>query len=326
MSKKGNFKVIVSSIVIVAMLLLSGCGTKGTNEGAVKKLSLSTASIGGAYYIIGAAIANSLTKNAPGLKVAAVISQGSVANPNLVDSGETQLGMTNYESAMKALKGDKPYGKKLKIAGIMPLQFSVLHLVTLSSQKDINSISDLKGKKIAMGPAGGGGALLFQMILPFWGLSINDIKPSYMAYADGADALKDRNVDMTIPHGAPPMDSISSLASEASIKFINIEDDKLAQIKAKYASYDETTIPAGTYKGQDKDVTALGIRDILVVNADMDENTVYLITKTLYEQIENLKKIHPSLKNLTMDGYKDSLVPLHPGAKKFYLEKGIKFD
>jgi TRAP transporter TAXI family solute receptor len=334
MKKNCNLKAIASMFIAVSLvfsLLFAGCGTSNTQKqatntasGTVKNLAIATASIGGTYYIVGAGIADMLSKNMPGSKVSAVISQGSVGNPKLVDSGETQLGITNYLSGVQALKGEKPYAKPLKISGIMSLQFSMLHLVTLEKNKDINSISDLKGKKIAMGPAGGGGALLFQSILPFWGLSISDIKPSYIAYADGSDALKDGNVDMNIPHGAPPMDAITSLASSAKIKIIPIEDDKIAEIVAKYPSYEKTTIPAGTYQGVDKDTPALGIRDILVVNSDVDETTVYNITKALYENLEQLKKLHPALKDLTLDGYKDSLVPLHPGAKKFYEEKGIK--
>jgi len=262
----------------------------------------------------------------PGMRVSAIISQGSVGNPKMVDSGESQLAITNYLSGYQAVHGEAPYNKPMKLAGIMPLQFSILHLVTLDRNKDITSIANLKGKKIAMGPAGGGGALLFKSILEFWGLDMNDIKASYISYADGSDALKDGNVQMTIPHGAPPMDAITSLASQAKIKIIPIEEDKFAAISKKYPFYEKTVISAGTYQGVDKDVPALGIRDILVVNSNIDENTVYLITKTLYEHLNELQKLHPALKDLSLEGYKDSLVPLHPGAKKFYLEKGIKFD
>lgn len=343
MKKNGFFKRSASVLLAVSMLLsllFTGCGggnsqqtaSSASNQsaagqkggGQAKNLAIATASVGGTYYIVGAGIADMLTKNLSGTKVSALISQGSVGNPKLVDSGESQLGITNYLSADQALKGEKPYGKALKISGIMPLQFSILHLVTLEKNKDINSISDLKGKRIAMGPSGGGGALLFQTILPFWGLSMNDIKPSYIAYADGSDALKDGNVDMNIPHGAPPMDAVTSLASTDKIKIIPLEDDKVAQITATYPYYEKTAIPAGTYQGVDKDVEALGIRDILVCNSDMDEDTVYQITKTLYENLAQIQKLHPALKDLTFEGFKDSLVPLHPGAKKFYQEKGIK--
>ena len=321
-----NLKGIVLLMCLVAVLKINPFAVSAQAKGITQNLALSTASLGGTYYIVGAGIADILTKYIPGMKVSAIISQGSVGNPIMVDSGQTQLGMTNYLSGYQAIRGEAAYGKPMKLTGIMPLQFSILHLVTLEKNKDITSIASLKSKKIAMGPAGGGGALLFKSILPFWGLKIDDVRPSYISYADGSDALKDGNVDMTIPHGAPPMDAITSLATQAKIKIIPIEENKFTEIAAKYPFYEKTAIPGGTYQGIDQDVSALGIRDILIVNSSMDDNTVYQITKTLYEHLNELRVLHPSLKNLGLEGYRDSLVPLHPGAKKFYQEMGIKFN
>jgi len=288
-----------------------------------RKMALATASLGGTYYIIGAGIADVLTKNVGGLKVDAIIAQGSVGNPRLVDSNEAQLAITNYTSALAALRGEAPYKKKLKIAGIMPVQFSILHLMTNGTRKDINTLKDLKGKKVAMGPAGGGGALLFNRLLPFWGLDPKDITPSYLSYSDGSDALKDGNVAMNIPHGAYPLEAVTSMTVQQSVKLIPLEEDKLVQVMAKYPDYEKTIIPGGTYPGIPKDVVAVGIRDILVVNSDVDEKTVYTMTKELYEHLDAIRVLHPSVKDLKMDGYRASLVPLHPGAKRFYDEKKI---
>jgi TRAP transporter TAXI family solute receptor len=319
---------IISITAILCVFLSPGIvsAQQGSTGSKTTNMAIATASLGGTYYIVGAGIADMLTKNLNGIKVSAIISQGSVGNPKMVDTSEAQLGITNYLSGYKALKGDAPYGKPMKIAGIMPLQFSILHLVTLDKNKDIQSLSDLKGKRIAMGPAGGGGALLFASILPFWGITLEQTHPSYISYSDGSDSLKDGNVQLTIPHGAPPMDAISSLATQAKIRFLSIDDNKIAQITAKYPFYEKAIIPAGTYPGVNQDVSAVGIHDILVINSNVDENTVYQITKAIWENLDQLRKLHPSLKNLTFEGYKDSLVPLHPGAKKFYLEKGIKFE
>ncbi|PRR70048.1 hypothetical protein MOST_29250 [Moorella stamsii] len=143
--KKSKSFMLFTFLVIVTMLL-AGCGGGGTKTGGGDKsssnssgggstnkiMSLATASLGGTYYIIGSAVADIITKNVPGLQVNAVIAQGSVGNPKLVDKGEAELGITNYYSAMDALQGNKPYDKPMKIAGIAPLQFSVLHFVTFA--------------------------------------------------------------------------------------------------------------------------------------------------------------------------------------------------
>ena len=288
-------------------------------------MSLATASMGGTYYIVGASIAEILDKNLPDISMNGVIAQGSVGNPKLVDNLEADLGMTNYYSGSAAIKGEKPYEKSLNIAGICSLQFSILHFVTFADRDDLNSISDLAGKEIAVGPAGGGGVMAFSKILPFWNLTLDDVIPSYLSYTDGSSALKDGNVDVTMPHGAPPLQAITQLALQKNIKFIEINKEKFNEITKKYPYYENAIIPAGTYNGVNRDISVLGINDILIVNKSIDEDTVYQITKILYENIEKLKKIHPSMKNLTFNGYKDSLVPLHSGAKKFYDEMGIEY-
>ncbi|NLG78393.1 MAG: TAXI family TRAP transporter solute-binding subunit [Firmicutes bacterium] len=289
-------------------------------------MSLATASLGGTYYIIGSAIADVITKNVPGVEVSAIVSQGSVGNPTLVDSGEADLAITNFYSGSVAYSGGQPYGKKMNIRGIMPLQYSILHLVTFEARKDINTIADLRGKRIAVGPAGGGGVLLFRTLLSFYGMSIDDVKPSYMSYADGTSAIKDGNVDVTMPHGAPPIEAINELASRDKIKFVTISDDVLEMLHAKYPYYERAVIPAGTYKGVDRDVVSVGVRDMLVVNSKVDDDTVYKITKAIYEHLDEVRKVHPSAKTIRFEGYNNELVPLHPGALKFYKENGIKIE
>lgn len=258
--------------------------------------------------------------------MSAIVSQGSVGNPTLVDSGEADLAITNFYSGSVAYSGGQPYGKKMNIRGIMPLQYSILHLVTFEARKDINTIADLRGKRIAVGPAGGGGVLLFRTLLSFYGMSIDDVKPSYMSYADGTSAIKDGNVDVTMPHGAPPIEAINELASRDKIKFVTISDDVLEMLHAKYPYYERAVIPAGTYKGVDRDVVSVGVRDMLVVNSKVDDDTVYKITKAIYEHLDEVRKVHPSAKTIRFEGYNNELVPLHPGALKFYKENGIKIE
>lgn len=291
--------------------------------GASKIMALATASLGGTYYIVGSGVAEVISKTLPDIQVNAVIAQGSVGNPKLVHSKEAEFGMTNYLSAMNAVRGIKPFPQKMDIAGICKLQYSILHLVTFANRNDINTVADLKGKRIAVGPAGGGGVRLFREILPFWGVDFKDITPSYVSYSDGSEALKDRKVDMNMPHGAPPLQAVSNLTIQNDIKLISMEKEKLEAINIKYPYYEAALIPAGTYKGVNNDTYSAGIQDILVVNSTLNENDVYRITKAIFENLDALRKIHPSVKNLTFDNYRHSLVPLHPGALRLYKEKGI---
>lgn len=290
---------------------------------APKIMALATASLGGTYYIVGAGVAEIVSKALPEAQINAVIAQGSVGNPRLVNSKEAEFGITNYLSGMNAVQGNKPYAGKMAVAGICKLQYSIIHLTTFANRSDINTVADLKGKRIAVGPPGGGGVLIFKSVLPFWGLKFEDVTPSYVSYGDGSEALKDKKVDMNIPHGAPPLEAVSSLTIQNDIKLISMEIDKLEAINKKYPYYEDAVIPAGMYKGFNKDTHSVGIQDILVVNATMGENEVYRVTKAIHDNLTALRKIHPSVKDLKFDNYRNSLVPLHPGAMKFYKEKGI---
>ena len=287
--------------------------------------SLVTASLGGTYYIVGSGLAEVINQNVDGITVNNVVSQGSTGNAIKVGTGESELGITNYYAGIRAIDGVAPFEQSYDIMGICSLQYSIIQFNSLASS-GITKMTDLKGKKVAIGPAGGGGALIFEELLPYWDLSMNDMTVSYMSYADGGEALTDGRIDVNVPHGAPPLEAISTTAVTNPISIISMEPDILEKVTADLPYYDAAVIPGGTYAGLDEDITSLGVQDILVCSADMDEETVYQITKAIYENLEYLHTIHASLEPMDFQGYKDSLVPLHPGARRFYEEMGFELD
>ena len=284
-----------------------------------------TASLGGTYYIVGSGLAEVINQNVDGITVNNVVSQGSTGNAIKVGTGESELGITNYYAGIRAIDGVAPFEQSYDIMGICSLQYSIIQFNSLASS-GITKMTDLKGKKVSIGPAGGGGALIFEELLPYWDLSMNDMTVSYMSYADGGEALTDGRIDVNVPHGAPPLEAISTTAVTNPISIISMEPDILEKVTADLPYYDAAVIPGGTYAGLDEDITSLGVQDILVCSADMDEETVYQITKAIYENLEYLHTIHASLEPMDFQGYKDSLVPLHPGARRFYEEMGFELD
>ena len=315
-------------VVVLAALIIStvGCGSDTGLEGRNEELmSLVSASLGGTYYIVGSGIAEILTREVDNLQVSCVIGEGSVKNPLLVGTGEIKLGMSNYLSANAAVNGLEPYNETLQIRAIAPLQISVIQPVTFATS-DINSWEDMQGKKISIGPAGGGGALLATRIFEEYGYGVDDIVASYLSYAEGSEALKDGQINVNIPHGAPPLEAITSLAFRDEVKIIPIDADKVDTLNAAYPFYQPAYIPAGTYAGINEDVLSVGIQDLLIVYADVDEELVYEMTKALYENIDEIRQIHPSIKLMDFENFKDSFVPLHPGARKYYQEMGISLN
>ena len=315
----------ISFLLALAVLLsFTACQRR---EGGPLVFSLATASLGGTYYIVGAGLAEVLTNNVPQLLVNAVIAQGSTGNPLMLGRGEVDLAMTNYYSAFNALHGTGIYAATgaIPLAGIAKLQYSILQFMVLADS-GIYSVADLRGRGVNIGPAGGGGALLFRELLPFWGLSIDDVNVSFVSYAEGSEALRDGRLEVNVPHGAPPLAAISSVAAFSDVRLLELEEDILQRVIQQYPYYDIAYIPAGTYRGIDRPVRSIGIQDILVVRQDMDEELAFQITKAIYENLAFLRQVHPSLAEMSFDGFRHSLVPLHPGALRFYRERGIPLE
>ena len=338
---KKSMKRLMCGTLAAGFLFLASCGgnssatttpapaSSGQPQSASpagnKVYSLVTASLGGTYYIVGSGLAEVINQNVDGITVNNVVSQGSTGNAIKVGTGESELGITNYYAGIRAIDGVAPFEQSYDIMGICSLQYSIIQFNSLASS-GITKMTDLKGKKVSIGPAGGGGALIFEELLPYWDLSMNDMTVSYMSYADGGEALTDGRIDVNVPHGAPPLEAISTTAVTNPISIISMEPDILEKVTADLPYYDAAVIPGGTYAGLDEDITSLGVQDILVCSADMDEETVYQITKAIYENLEYLHTIHASLEPMDFQGYKDSLVPLHPGARRFYEEMGFELD
>ena len=303
----------------------SACGRQGAAEH--RELLLATGPAGGGYYAIGPIIAEALMAAVGNLTVTTVPSGGSVANPPLLGSGEVDLALTNYYSAWNAFHGVGAYRGtgRIPLVGIANLQYSILHLV-VSADSDIYSVADLRGRRVNVGPSGGAGAMLFNMMIPFWDLSMQDIHIYNVAPAVGAQMIRDGELDVNVPHGAPPLGAVSNLAGLHDVRILNLEEEILLQILELYPYYDIAYIQAGTYVGIDAPVRSLGIQDILTVRQDMDEELAYQIARGLYESQDFLRRAHPALAGMSFDGFGHSLVRLHPGALRFYRERGISLE
>jgi TRAP transporter TAXI family solute receptor len=319
-------KICVLLLVLVAVSPIFATGAQQSGSGRPEVYSLATAGLGGTYYIVGAGLGEVITQKVPHLTVNAIISGGSTGNPTMLGNNEAELGITNYISAANARAGRAPFNNPIAIAGIAPLQYSTLHIMVMGNRNDINTLADLRGKRVNLGPAAGGGALFFREMLPAWGLSESDFSFSFLSYNEGTEALRDGRIDANTPNGAAPLETVSSLASLDSVKLISLETANMNRVRQNNPYYDTAIIPGGTYRGINQDVQTGGIQDILVVREDMSEENVYQITKAIFESLEDLRKVHPSIANLRFDGYKNSLVPLHPGALRFYRERGIPIE
>ena len=189
----------------------------------------------------------------------------------------------------------------------------------------IKTFDDLKGKRIVVGPAASGSEANTRQVVETNGLTYKDFsKALYLSNAEAAAAFKDRQVDGFCITGGYPMPAITDVATTSEISMFNIEGDYAKKVMDKYPFYVEATIPAGTYKGVDAETKTLAVQACLVARADLDEDLVYWLTKTLIEKQPEFAQAHAKGKELSKEGaVKGFSIPFHPGAEKYYKEIGV---
>jgi TRAP transporter TAXI family solute receptor len=311
----------IGMILLGVFILAMGLTVPGTVHAAKKKLTIGTASMGGAFYPVGTGIASLINKYVPGVDVRVEVTGGAVENPRLVGGGETDLGITNTSTAFFAVKGMKPYPKKLPIRAICLMYPSTFHMISRKNS-GIQRLPDLKGKRVAVGPAGGGTISLLQRLLTIYNMTIKDFKPSYISYNDGSLALQDGNVDATILLAGAPTSAVKELTVRTPIQFLKMKEEEVRQFLDKYPYYMQVIIPK-SYYGTDADVLTVGVGNLLIVNEKMDADLVYKITAALYNHVEEFKKVHPATKVVSLESAPNTVIPLHPGAQRYFKEKGL---
>ncbi len=309
-----NAKIKMKIAITLSCLLLF------TQSTIAEELRIATASQGGAFYPVGQAVSTLVTKYAEGLEMVPVVTQGSVQNPKLVHSGEVDVGITNNNLAVLANKGVAAYKKNgaMELRGIGALHFSVLHMITLAGS-DIKTVADLKGKKIALGPAGGGTIPFTKQVLDLHGLSLKDITPSFLSYTDGFSQLSDGNVDAAFALSGYPASAVMQARVNKDLKFIKLAPGMLEKALDKYPNYNNITVAKDVYNMQE-DGAVLAVNNILFVRADLDEEKVYKITKAIYQHMAEFRQINAHAKQIIVENSKKLKIPLHPGAARYHNE------
>jgi TRAP transporter TAXI family solute receptor len=292
----------------------------------VKRLSIATGGTGGVYYPYGGGIAKIISENLQGVQATAEVTAASVDNLKFLKDGRSDLAFTMADTAEDAAQGKGGF----KDSGAVParalaiLYSNFLHLVT-TSDTGISRIGDLKGRIVSTGAPGSGTEVVAFRALEAVGIDPGTgLKTQALGASQSVDALKDGKLHAFFFTGGLPTAAVLDLANTPGIKARLIgSEEALPAMKAKYgqATYYPLIIPKATY-GTDADVTVVGVANILVVSANMDEQLAYDITRLLFEKQSELIAIHPQAKDLSLEtAVKGSPVPFHPGAIRFYTEK-----
>lgn len=314
-------KMLAMVLALVLVVSLAACGAGG----GASKMTMGTGGTSGTYYGYGGVLGQYIMNHA-GINVTVVSTDGSKANIQGIDAGDYQLGTVQSDVMAYAWDGIRAFEEEGKVASfrtVAGLYAEAVQLVTMDPA--IKSVKDLKGKSVSIGAPGSGVYFNAVDILGAAGMTEKDIKAQYQSFADSADALKDGKIDAAFIVAGAPTPAITELCTTNDAYLVPIDGDVAAKIMKENSFYTEYTIPAGTYKGQDKDVKTVTVKATLIVTADASEDDVYNLTKAIFENIDAITKENAKGAELTLENATSGMtVPFHAGAAKYFKEKGVE--
>jgi TRAP transporter TAXI family solute receptor len=294
---------------------------------AAEQLFLLTGSTGGTYFALGGAIGTTWNKHLAGkVQVTTQPSGASVENLKRMGKGEAHLGLAMNNIADQAWKGE---GESFKSGAIQNFRaigvvYPEVYQGFVAGDSPANSIADLKGKRVAIGPVGSGTAVISKDIFAEYGLQFSDFKPEYAGFGDAASKFKDGHIDANFGVLSVPAAAIQDVVTVRKIKIIEIKGAEFDKLRAKFPFFSQYAIPAGTY-GNDKDVLTINMQAALYCKADLKDDLVYELTKTFYDKADEIGAAHAAGKFISLEKALDGITtPLHPGAVKYFKEKGVK--
>jgi len=311
-------KKIFALALVLVMALAAGAS-------AQTFLSLATGGTGGTYYPIGGGMADVISKALPDVQVTAETGNASQANLNLIGTHQIEMAMVQNDVAAFAYDGkfmfQTPYKNVRAIASLYPETVQAIAM----KKSGVTSIRDLPGKRVSVGAPGSGVQVDVSLIFKSLGYKYSDVNADFLDFNLTTERMKDGQLDVGFVVAGYPTASIMDLATLHDMTLIEFDDAMIEELHAEYPFFVKDVVPAGTYRGVDKNVQTVAVQAMWVCDADLPENLVYRITKAFWENIADVQKVHAKGKLITLDTALDGIsVPMHPGAARYYNEIGMK--
>lgn len=308
----------VVALMLVLVMALASCG------GGLTNLTMGTGGSQGTYYAFGGVLSQYISNNT-GVSCTAVPSGGSKGNLQGIAAGDYQLGFVQTDVMAYAWNGTNTFEKEGKIDSfrvVGGLYAEAVQLVT--TNPDIKTVADLRGKSVSVGDPGSGVYFNAMDVLAAAGLTENDIKAQYLDFGGSADGLQDGKIDAAFIVAGAPTTAVVQLMTAKEAYLVPIDGEFAAKIMESCPYYTEYVIPAGTYAGQDTDVKTITVKATLIVSADVDEDTVYNLTKAIFDNVDAIKAEHAKGAELTIENATSGITaPFHKGAARYFAEKGV---
>ncbi|MCC7325416.1 MAG: TAXI family TRAP transporter solute-binding subunit [Burkholderiales bacterium] len=307
------------------LVALALCAAATLPAGAQQFINILTGGTSGIYYPLGVGLSQIYAKTIPEAKATVQSTKASVENLNLLQAGRGEIGFTLADALSDAWKGNEEVGFKTplkKLRGVAGIYSNYIQIVA-NAESGIRTLADLKGKRISVGAPKSGTELNARAVLKAAGIDYKDFaKVEFLPFGESVELIKNRQLDVTLQSAGLGVASIRDLATAVKIVVVPVPADVVAKVGDP--AYQSGIIPAGTYEGQAQDVATAVIPNFLVSHEDVPADRVYKMTKGMYENLDMLIAAHAAAKNIKLENaLKGMPVTLHPGAARYYKEKGL---
>ena len=295
-----------------------------TSTRAEEFINILAGGTSGVYYPLGVALSKIYGDKIEGARTQVQATKASVENLNLLQQGRGEIAFALGDSVKLAWEGNKEAGFKApldKLRGIAAIYPNYIQIMA-SKESGIKTIADFKGKSLSVGAAKSGTELNARAILAAAGMSYDDLgKTEYLPFAESGELMKNRQIDATLQSAGLGVSSFKDLATSVDVQMVSVPADIAAKLGAPYIA---ATVPAGTYQGQDADIPTVAVVNFLVTHSEVSDETAYQMTKQLFENLPTMEAAHKAAAQIRIeDAVKGMPVPLHPGAERYYKEKGL---
>ncbi|MCZ4261215.1 TAXI family TRAP transporter solute-binding subunit [Limimaricola sp. G21655-S1] len=287
-------------------------------------INILTGGTSGVYYPLGVGLSNIYGENIEGARTQVQSTKASVENMNLLQDGRGELAFALGDTVAMAWEGNADAGFTApldQIRGIAAIYPNYIQVVA-SAESGITEFADLAGKGLSVGAPASGTELNARAIFVAMGMSYDDLgKTEYLPFAESVELIKNRQLDATLQSAGLGVASIRDLASSIDINVVAIPTETAESLGAPYIA---ATIPAGTYDGQEEDVSTVAVSNYLVTHAGVSDDLAYQMTKLLYENLDTLEANHMAAADIKIENALEGMpIPLHPGAERYYREQGM---
>jgi len=307
--------------VCVAVLFLIGALA---SVQAADHLVIATGGTAGTYYPFAGAMSNIWNTKIKDMNVTAQTTGGSVENVRLINKKDVELALAQSDTLDQAWNGLEAFKEPFKGMSAIATMFPEIVQIVVRADSPIKTFPDLKGKKVGVGAPGSGTEASYRQTLEAYGMKREDVNSQYLSFAESAEAFKDKHIDAFYVIAGIPVSAIMDVSMQNEIRILPLSADITAKLIQKYPFLAAVKIPANTYRGQTEDVPTVAVNSVLIAGNQLKPEVVYNLTKVLFENQPQLAAAHAKGKELNLQRAVTGVsIPFHPGAVKYYQEKGL---